>query len=306
MERMTQRPRAHQIETESRNALRAALPSAWTVERIENDYGVDERVEIFDAKGRATGLVFYVQLKATEIRDDSRALKVRVREEHLSYWNRLADPVLLVLWHVPTKSLYWRWAHHHHPYGKVSAAGPDGLIPPTLTVSFSSRGRWNPADPGRLLAEVRYLKEVYSGSLHLPLTVGVTSHDRHPLTATSVEALIKDMSDQIDGNLIRWQAGVEEPGYPHLYIGDHYFELRLGCLILSFILDPKKVSSLAEFRDSFSVEIPTTLGLALCETGSTSAGFELLSRYGTATPPSLGRSAPSCPSAGGDRQNRSV
>lgn len=277
---MTQRSRSHQIETESRNALRAALPSAWTVERIVNDYGIDERVEIFDAKGRATGLVFYVQLKATDIGDETRALKIRVREKHLSYWNRLADPVLLVLWHIPTKSLYWRWAHHHHPYGKFSAARPDGLIPPTLTVKFSSRGLWNVADPERLASEVRYLRKVQSWSLHLPLTVGVTSHDRHPLTATSVGSLVAEMRAEIEGNLIRWQVGVEEPGCPHVYVGDHYFELRLGRLVLSIIFDPKKVASLAEFRDSFSVEIPATLGLALCETGSTSAGFELLSRYG--------------------------
>ncbi|GAA2022841.1 hypothetical protein GCM10009779_03390 [Polymorphospora rubra] len=51
---MPQRPRSHELETESRRAFEALLPSSWVVRRVEDDYGIDLEVEIFE-EGSATG-----------------------------------------------------------------------------------------------------------------------------------------------------------------------------------------------------------------------------------------------------------
>lgn len=59
MEQMPQRPRSHELETESKNFLRDFFPSSWIIHESKEDYGEDLRIEIF-ARGGATGLEFLV------------------------------------------------------------------------------------------------------------------------------------------------------------------------------------------------------------------------------------------------------
>ncbi|WP_218822679.1 DUF4365 domain-containing protein [Octadecabacter ascidiaceicola] len=42
------------------------LPDAWALRRKDKDYGVDLEIEFFDDEGKSTGLMFFVQLKATD------------------------------------------------------------------------------------------------------------------------------------------------------------------------------------------------------------------------------------------------
>jgi hypothetical protein len=67
------RTRAHELETESEAAFRAAIPSRWVFRRKSDDYGIDGEVEIFDLNGKATGHLVLVQLKATDESDPVNA-----------------------------------------------------------------------------------------------------------------------------------------------------------------------------------------------------------------------------------------
>ncbi len=58
-----ERPRSHELETESREFVKKALPVAWVREDVFADYGTDLRVEIVD-NGRLTGQQFLIQIKA--------------------------------------------------------------------------------------------------------------------------------------------------------------------------------------------------------------------------------------------------
>jgi tetratricopeptide (TPR) repeat protein len=278
---MTKRPRSHRLESESRTALRAIFPSAWTIQDIVHDYGLDERVEVFDAQGIATGLVFYVQLKATDISDLRRALRVRVDLEHFEYWNRLQAPVLVALWHAPTKRLFWRWAHHHCPYADLNThqVKPDGSVRPSATMRFSARGLWNAADAGALVEEVRYLQKLHAGNLHLPQVVGVTVHEADPLPTQQFESTIARFEREISPTHIRFHSGFETPGRAHLYISSKKFQLRLGRL--NFSMAATKERSISDFQATLSVEVASALGLALCISSSGAAGAELLEQYGT-------------------------
>jgi len=73
------------------------------------DYGLDGMVEVFDGQGRATGHMFFVQLKATDEKDFKAALRVRLARQTFDYYNTLVLPVLLAVFHAPTSSLYARW-----------------------------------------------------------------------------------------------------------------------------------------------------------------------------------------------------
>ena len=50
---MPERPRQHQLETESRTEFSARLSEVnWVFEDFDNDYGLDGEVEVFDADAR--------------------------------------------------------------------------------------------------------------------------------------------------------------------------------------------------------------------------------------------------------------
>lgn len=104
-------------EERSRAIFKEAV-SPWLVtDWQQHDYGIDALVEVTrereSANFDATGKRFAVQLKATNEDISPRAhAGVRVRPEQVRYWTDSTEPVLLVLCHLPTRTLYWRWIDH--------------------------------------------------------------------------------------------------------------------------------------------------------------------------------------------------
>lgn len=105
------RPDAHRLEEASRRYFAQCLPGNWTAEKPEYDYGIDLRVDIFEADA-ATGLELLVQLKASDMaaNGDTESIELRaatynllrdkvqvsmlvkyVREENEAYWLLLKD-----------------------------------------------------------------------------------------------------------------------------------------------------------------------------------------------------------------------
>src|SRR2546421_10025792 len=113
---MPKRPRQHQLEDESRVALRASLPSAWVFRDSVPDYGIDGAVEIFDAEGQATGAIFFAQLKATDETELDKALAITLSLQTCSYYGALDVPVLIVRYHSPARKLYAKWFHSLDSY----------------------------------------------------------------------------------------------------------------------------------------------------------------------------------------------
>jgi Domain of unknown function (DUF4365) len=104
---MTKRPREHVLETESRNAFRGLMPAEWVVRDIQEDYGVDQEVEIF-VDGVTSGVTFRVQLRSTDNRREPP--KVRVERDEVLYWRGNDAPVLLARYLASTKSMWGMWA----------------------------------------------------------------------------------------------------------------------------------------------------------------------------------------------------
>lgn len=105
-------PRTFDMQTESRRLLDEAL-APWLVTRWEqNDFGVDAAVEITDpvtgtGDREATGRLFGVQLKATEVEEEPTSLSITTG--HLRYWLHHSLPMLLVSAHLPSGRLRGRW-----------------------------------------------------------------------------------------------------------------------------------------------------------------------------------------------------
>lgn len=263
---MPARPRSHQIEDQSRLAFARALPPSWTVERVVHDYGLDLRVEIFQ-DDRPTGLFFFVQLKATDRLPSKRGISVRLRPEHLNYWNRLPVPTLVVLWVAPTDVLYGKWAHLHHPWPRTHA-------PKTESFHLSLSDLLLPVNPAALADEVSFCNRARSGRLTPPIEVHVEAHPRNPCRDANLKEFVKAWSRAVDGDMARLslRPGTEQA---RVMLGKSGFAARLGRATLSSIktddsLDPSEIVD----------DAACALGLILCNGGNPDLGVAILAEHG--------------------------
>lgn len=177
---MPQRPRSHVLETESKHALAAAVPTEWVVRPLDEDYGIDRTVEIF-IDGKTTGLSFHVQLKATDDVDLDKALRsLRFPVDHAEYYSALQLPVLVVLYHAPSKQLYARWWHAYNPR---TASRPDlelteAKVPPkTVGFVLSEEDVWARDTPTGLVEAIAGFHRFRSPHLLLPVVFEVSASD---------------------------------------------------------------------------------------------------------------------------------
>jgi hypothetical protein len=96
MPSMPRRPENHRKEEASERAFRQEAPDGWLIRRVDNDYGIDLEVELFDGDA-ATALTFKVQLKAKRVAR-GKPLSKSVAMSNLNYWLAHDVPVLVVLY----------------------------------------------------------------------------------------------------------------------------------------------------------------------------------------------------------------
>lgn len=109
--KMPKRPKQHQVEDLSVLAFRKILPRQWVYRDKDKDYGIDGEVEIFDENDTATGIIFYVQLKATDSQISIAQKKVKLKNEAINYYKSLELPVIIVRYISESEEIYFRWAH---------------------------------------------------------------------------------------------------------------------------------------------------------------------------------------------------
>ncbi|MFK8034433.1 MAG: DUF4365 domain-containing protein [Hyphomicrobiales bacterium] len=91
---MPKRSRTHQLEDISIQSFEQLLPPEWVCRRKDKDYGVDLEVEVFDENGKSKGLLFYVQLKATD--DIKKERSVNMKVDSLEYLDSFDNPSIVV------------------------------------------------------------------------------------------------------------------------------------------------------------------------------------------------------------------
>jgi hypothetical protein len=103
------RPRSHLNADLSVTRIQEAfLSMGWTVEILNQDYGEDLLVRIFDDEN-ATPYTFYVQAKSTD-RTRKRGgdhVRYAITFDHLQHWTELWDPVFLMLWEKESGNVLW-------------------------------------------------------------------------------------------------------------------------------------------------------------------------------------------------------
>jgi hypothetical protein len=105
------RPKEHETDSAGQRLRRGVFESlGWTVNKIENDYGADFEVEMFQ-DGVSTGATFKVQLKSsnsTQYSADGARISQPVRVANARYLaNELRTPAVLIHCDVGNQRVFW-------------------------------------------------------------------------------------------------------------------------------------------------------------------------------------------------------
>ncbi|KFC17835.1 DUF4365 domain-containing protein [Epilithonimonas lactis] len=108
---MAKRTRNHILEDKSRQALSSILPEKWVIRDKDKDYGIDCEVEIFNDDGDSTGLVFWVQLKATENSISYHVKNLHFTLDKIIQFQSYQIPVMIIRYSMKEDLLYYNWAN---------------------------------------------------------------------------------------------------------------------------------------------------------------------------------------------------
>lgn len=170
---MPKRPRSHVLEDLSKQAVRQALPPHWILRWEAIDYGIDGHVEIVDDEGIVSGLVFGVQVKATDREDGA---SVRISRETLTYYTLYAVPVLLLYYVEPAGLLYGRWVNE-----VMAAASPE------------EKRRWRNQDTIAIpFASEHEITASTASEIHTAVQESLSSRVRRPLVTVAFAEFSSD------------------------------------------------------------------------------------------------------------------
>lgn len=159
---MPTRSTSHQLEDHSKTQFKLLLPQEWVVREKSHDYGIDLEVEIFSADGASSGLMFFVQLRATD--DLRKAQKLSVSTEQLAYFRTLETPTMFVRYVRSSNMFFWKWHF-------MLESNDRQLKQKTITIDYADKDVWQPNcsfDIVRMLTVFRKTKS-YLNSLPVGL-----------------------------------------------------------------------------------------------------------------------------------------
>lgn len=161
---MPNRPNQHQIEDISRAKFKLALPREWLLRDKDKDYGVDCEVEIFDNNNKTTGLVFLVQLKATESVEENIIMNVDMEIDTLLYYKQLSLPVLLVRYSTLKDAFYVKWINNVDLFFAKKEAK-------TFRLKLNEENKWGSSTAELIKIHLIKLKKLRQGSFGFPVPI---------------------------------------------------------------------------------------------------------------------------------------
>jgi tetratricopeptide (TPR) repeat protein len=185
---MPERSDSHQLEGESRRAFEGFLGNLFVYREDNPDYGIDGTVEEFGPDRKATGLRYYVQLKATAAEDLTKALAVSIPMETATLYGDLDLPLLMVRYVGSTKKLYARWWH-----GRVASSRPQKTDAASMTFRWLEEDEASSESPKAWAKDARAFLDLRSASLPLPFRVGLKTKDPPAgLTESEIELAVRN------------------------------------------------------------------------------------------------------------------
>ena len=171
---MPKRPRSHSLEDESKNKLRLLLPERWVFRDKSHDYGIDCEVELFDEHAKTTGLLFYVQLKATDSKLSRVIHSVSIDTETIKYFYSLDVPVLIVRYSSHKDEFYVKWFSSIDLY----YSKPDSK---TTTIRFNEVDKWDDNTAATIENWLCMLRQLRNDHIRLPFRTSIIIDDKTTL-----------------------------------------------------------------------------------------------------------------------------
>jgi tetratricopeptide (TPR) repeat protein len=159
---MPKRPKQHQVEDLSITAFKNLLPREWVFREKDRDYGIDGEVEIFTSSGEATGLIFYVQLKATDSLDLTGQRRVQLKIETINYFRELPLSILIVRYAEQSKDTYIKWSFEIDLFGIKDNAK-------TFSFAMNEGNLWIDNTPSLVYETVNNIRNIENCSSLFPL-----------------------------------------------------------------------------------------------------------------------------------------
>lgn len=108
---MITKPEQHEIDRAGKLLLRQALlPLGWVINDVQEDYGIDSNVQVFDNKS-PTGAWFHIQLKSSTTSDyssDRSFVSQELPIDHARHYAlEMREPLFLIHADVTSKVVYW-------------------------------------------------------------------------------------------------------------------------------------------------------------------------------------------------------
>lgn len=179
------RVRSHVLEDESRAQFRLTVPSQWVVRDKPSDYGIDCEVEIFDDNGSPTGLVFWVQIKATDSEVKKTKQSFRFKADKLHQFKNYSIPVLLARYSSKEKTFYVLWSNR----ARLTSINRTSE---SIRVNFPDETVWDSSTPKLLETYLNKLNLVKRGIIHLPIQCFVALEK---VNMTQIARMRKQLAD---------------------------------------------------------------------------------------------------------------
>jgi tetratricopeptide (TPR) repeat protein len=186
------RPRSHQIETLSEERFRSIVPKQWVVRRKDQDYGIDLEVEIFDQENEATGLLFFVQLRATDNTNLSK--KTVLTRDQQEYFSKLQLPTILFRYCTADASSHWRW-NYTLPDLK------DGSK--SHTILFSDDDQWSDRTPNQIEEALRLWRSVKRQPVDRPISLHFEGILLPPPLRQPIRSAVRQLVEGVAA--LRWE-----------------------------------------------------------------------------------------------------
>ena len=112
----------HETDRAGKRLLRGALePLGWVVNDVQEDYGIDSSVQVFDGQ-TPTGAWFHVQLKSSlnpDYSSDGSFISHSLRTDHARHFAfELRHPMFLILADVAAKRIFWACPQLTHKFSQ--------------------------------------------------------------------------------------------------------------------------------------------------------------------------------------------
>lgn len=192
------------------------MPPSWVVRRKDQDYGVDLEVEIFDDDGTATGLIFLVQVRATD--NPKGADRISLQVDQLSYFRNLDVPVLVARYLSEPESWFVEWAFNMG-FGLAERQA-------SFTHRFTPSNRWTSDKPRIIRRTLEVLRMLNHRPSPRRIGIRIDPTGMDASTRYAIESAVEDVIE-----------ATSEVTYLSENTRDFAVDLRRDCELLRLELD---------------------------------------------------------------------